>query len=382
MLSQDVDSATIIKQPEFKQPKACDCRIVHVPTGFTLIELLVVIGIIAVLIALLLPAVQQAREAARRTQCRNNLKQIGLALHNYESSHRMLPGLYSYGTANSGNYSVQAQLLPYMDQATLHHLIDFSVKMQIGCCPGDLDPVIVPVASKVLPIFLCPSDSGGPTFQVRTGTTGGATGRIDIYAGTNYHVNQGTAVGTLYDARLPTDGLVWANSSVKFAHITDGLSNTAAFSESVFGRPQQSVPAPTNDFERRRTYINVACIWASNTVPPTTPGLANGYQSPNNPADFEAATVPISRGWAGQRGAGWIHGREYWTCYHHYHQPNSHVPDMGTCGWGIFAARSEHTGGVHTLLCDGSVRFVSENIDLRLWRALGTRAGGEPLSEF
>lgn len=352
------------------------------PRGFTLIELLVVIAIIAILIALLLPAVQQAREAARRTQCKNNLKQIGLALHNYENSHSMIPSVYSYGMANSGNYSVQAQLLPYVDQANLHHLIDFSQKLQIGCCPGDVAPALVGPAKTLLPIFLCPSDPGPATFQVRSGTSGGATGSVFTYAGTNYHINQGTALGTNYDGRLPTDGLLWNNGRVRFADITDGLSNTAAFSESIFGFQEQFRSAPTNDLERRRTYIDVACFWASSTVPPAVPGLANGYRPPDDPAQFEAATVAISRGWRGQRGAGWIHGREYWTAYHHYHNPNSNVPDMGTCGYGIFAARSYHVGGVHTLLCDGSVRFVSENIDLKLWRALGTRAGGEVVSEF
>lgn len=350
--------------------------------GFTLIELLVVIAIIAVLIALLLPAVQQAREAARRAQCKNNLKQIGLALHNYESSHRVLPGNYSYGSANSGNFSVQAKLLPFMDQAALHNLLDFSEKMQIGCCPGDLNTPFIEPARTVLAVFRCPSDPGPGVFEVVTGTRSGATGRTDHYAGTNYHMNQGTARGTYYDGRAMTDGLIWANSKVRFADITDGLSNTAAFSESLFGLPQQTASAPASNRDRRRTYINVACTWASRTVPPETPGLANGFQPPDDPADFEIAAVAISRGWGGQRGAGWIHGREYWTNYHHYHNPNSNVPDMGSCGYGIFAARSEHAGGVNLLLCDGAVRFVSENIHLGTWRDLGTRSGGEVIGEF
>lgn len=351
-------------------------------TGFTLIELLVVIAIIAVLIALLLPAVQQAREAARRSQCKNNLKQIGLALHNYESTHATLPSFYSYGAANSGSFSVQAQLLPYMDQASMHNLIDFSLKPQVGCCPGDVPASLVNLVQTPLSIFQCPSDPGPGTFQVTSGTIGGATGATFTYAGTNYHINQGTALGTKYDGRAPTDGLIWTNSNVRFASITDGLSNTAAFSESIFGYPDQKLSAPTTSKDRRRSYINVACVWGSSTVPPATAGLANGYQPPADPAQLEAATVPISRGWAGQRGAGWMHGREYWTAYHHYHNPNSNVPDMGTCGNGIFAARSYHVGGVQTLLCDGSVRFVSENIDLNTWRSIGTRAGAEVIGDF
>ena len=154
-------------------------------TGFTLIELLVVIAIIAVLIALLLPAVQQAREAARRTQCKNNLKQIGLALHNYESTHSTLPSFYSYGAANSGSYSVQAQLLPYMDQASMHNLIDFSLKPQVGCCPGDVPASLVSIVRTRLPVFLCPSDPGPATFSATSGTTGGATSPTFTYAGTN-----------------------------------------------------------------------------------------------------------------------------------------------------------------------------------------------------
>ena len=269
-----------------------------------------------------------------------------------------------------------------MDQASLHSLFDFGLKPQIGCCPGDVNPPLVPVAKTKLSVFRCPSDPGPDIISVTSGSTGGATGGTFQYATTNYHVNTGTAVGKLYDTRLPSDGIAWTNAKVRFSDITDGLSNTAAFSESLIGLPSQVVSAPTSNRDRRRTYINVACVWASSTVPPATAGLANGYMAPADPSLFEAMTVAISRGWAGQRGAGWIHGREYWTAYNHYHSPNSNIPDMGTCGNGIFGARSEHVGGVHVLLSDGSVRFMSENMDLGTWRAIGTRSGAEVIGEY
>lgn len=348
-------------------------------SAFTLIELLVVIAIIGILVGLLLPAVQAAREAARRMSCSNNLKQWGLALHNYESAHRKIASYYSFNKNNSGNFSVQAQLLPFMEQANLHNLIDFAQPMQVGCCPGTLTAAFVGPARTALPVLRCPSDDGPDVYDVVTLSGRGPT---EKYAGGNYHINTGTAVGLLYDTRLPTDGIAWTNSAVRFGDVTDGLSNTAAFSESLRGLPVQTVAAPTNSYQRRRTYINVACTWKSSAVPPTTPGLASGYATPVDPAGFEAMTVATSRGWAGQRGAGWIHGREYYIAYNHYHTPNSDIPDMGTCGYGVFGARSNHTGGVHVQRCDGSVQFVSENIDLATWRAFGTRNGGEVLADF
>lgn len=347
--------------------------------AFTLVELLVVIAIIGILVGLLLPAVQAAREAARRMSCSNNLKQIGLATHNYESAHRKIPSNYSVGRSNSGNFSVHAQLLPFMEQASFQNLLDFTKPMQVGCCPGTLTPAFVIPAKTPMPFLRCPSDDGPDLYDIKTLS---GSGPVEQYAGNNYHINGGTAVGTLYDSRLPTDGVSWTNSSVRFGDITDGLSNTASFSESLRGLAIQTATAPTNSRERRRTYINVACTWKSSTVPPALPGLANNYQTPADPKLFEAMTVAISRGWAGQRGAGWIHGREYYNTYNHYHSPNSDVPDMGTCGYGVFGARSNHTGGVQMLRCDGSVQFVSETVDLVIWRGVGTRSGGEILGEL
>ena len=347
-------------------------------SGFTLVELLVVIAIIGILVGLLLPAVQAAREAARRMSCSNNMRQIGLAMHNYESTYRQLPTMYGLNTGNAGNVSIQGALLPYLEQANLQNLIDYRLPMQTGCCPGTLNgPYIIP-AQTIVPTFRCPSDNGPDIFDV---TTLSGRGPIDKYAGNNYHMNLGTGVGTNYDSRRMTDGIVWTNSRVRFASVTDGLSQTAAFAESLRGQATQNVPMPTTRADRMRTMVNVACVWASTAAPPSVSGLANGFQAPVDPATYEAAVIAISRGFNGQRGAGWINGREYWTCYHHYLPPNSTLLDMNTCGYGLFAARSNHPGGVMMLRCDGSAAFVSENIDLTTWRAYATRSGGEVISE-
>jgi prepilin-type N-terminal cleavage/methylation domain-containing protein len=145
--------------------------------GFTLIELLVVIAIIAVLIALLLPAVQQAREAARRAECKNNLRQLGLALHNYESTFSTLPGL-----TGSSSFSVQARLLPYLEQSNLQGLIDFRQPLMtgVGFNPS-LNPLFVVPARTIVPVFLCPSDATSPIFNSVIGVPPTAT----TFAGLN-----------------------------------------------------------------------------------------------------------------------------------------------------------------------------------------------------
>ncbi len=172
--------------------------------------------------------------------------------------------------------------------------------------------------------------------------------------------------------------ILWINANVKFGSITDGLSNTVVFAESLIGQQTQNPAEPTTDAERKRTMYNVTCAFISRSMPPATPGFA-GYVLPGDPQQLDAATrgSGLHRGWSGQRGGGWINGREYYTGYTHYHTPNSNVSDVGSCGWGVFASRSNHTGGVNVTRCDGSVQFVSDSVDLATWRNLGTRSGGE-----
>ncbi|QDT07559.1 hypothetical protein K227x_59870 [Rubripirellula lacrimiformis] len=348
--------------------------------GFTLVELLVVIAIIGVLVGLLLPAVQAAREAARRMQCSNNLKQVCLAMHNYESTHQKLPANYVNGTSIGGNFSIFAQMAPFYEEANLLDMIHFDRPLTVGCCPGQLVDPHDRAAATAIATLTCPSEDYGRVYPV---VSLGGAGPTQNYSATNYAMCNGTGVGTLYDTRLPTDGVSWIGAKVGFESVTDGLSNTAAFAEHLLGVLDTSPSEPATTAMSMRTMMNVTCAFIDRSQRPVTPGMA-GYTIPENPNEFEAYSKGHSlfRGWTGQRGAGWISGREYWTGYTHYHPPQSGIPDMQSCGWGVFGARSNHPGGVHVARCDGSVGFVNESIDLETWRALGTRNGHEVLVDF
>ena len=189
----------------------------HRARGFTLIELLVVIAIIAILIALLLPAVQQAREAARRTQCRNNLKQLALAMHNYESTFSVFP----MGGTRDSDFSVQARLLPYVDQVNLQNLLDFTQPAFSGSWSGKSpNPLFVDAFETPVAVFLCPSDPAPSQTAVSV------SGTTYVYGGLNYMVSFGSAKRTNNDFRWPSDGVVYEHSGVGFRNFTDGTSNT------------------------------------------------------------------------------------------------------------------------------------------------------------
>lgn len=297
--------------------------------GFTLIELLVVIAIIAVLIALLLPAVQQARESARRTQCKNNLKQIGLALHNYHDTYNTLPpGAVQTFTGNLQNEaSWISMILPGIDQTPLFNRANFS--SCFGCTNSPGNPAWE-ISSQKIPMMLCPSD-------VDVGLV------LNAYQRGNYAANSG--IGPLHSVSDPNDptrtaiGPFTMNSNKAFRDFLDGTSNTIVVAELL--------KSPGADFRGVLHY-------------PEGP-LYQHDQTPNSsvPDQFRSGLcVSIPR-----------------------------APCVGVYGGYsdraiVLAARSVHTGGVHVLMGDGSGRFVSDNINRPTWMALSTPSGGETIGEF
>jgi prepilin-type N-terminal cleavage/methylation domain-containing protein/prepilin-type processing-associated H-X9-DG protein len=332
--------------------------------AFTLIELLVVIAIIGVLIGLLLPAVQKVRQAAARVSSQNNLKQLGLALHGYHGTNECFPG-YSLAT---GGYSVHAQILPYVEQEALGSRIDLTVPVAVAVgapYPNTLNPALATAAATPVKTFLCPGDGQNPLF---TNVLGSAT-----MAGTNYVVNIGSGVGTNFDPRFPTDGMFWYNSKVRITDVTDGSSNTLLLSQTLLGTGPNlagiSYAALTPE-QARRDYANLSTGRLPNSTGP-------GYNVMWGPTDYQSCTT-----WGGNRGGSWIYGVAYANGFVAYLPPNCTAPDSFGHGMGWLSARSNFSGGVNVCLCDGSVHFVSNDIDINIWRALATRAGGEVVGSY
>lgn len=328
--------------------------------AFTLVELLVVIAIIGVLVALLLPAIQAAREAARRTACTNHLRQLGVALLGYSDARGCLPGL---GATPQTSFSVHSHILPYLEQEAVHRSIAFDQPLMLGgtgsVCVNSAQ--VAPTQAVIEP-FLCPSDDMSPQFADYLYFPSGQ-GRS---AGTNYMVCGGSGTGVNYDLRWPSDGLFWSHSDVQSRDLGDGASHTMMISESLLGLDSDTAgPLPVDPRHQMADMCNKFSLNADG------PGLS-GVENPDLAALVAGATY-----WRGIRGAAWIWGREPITTFSAYMPPNTSVPDMVAKGTGFFAARSNHPGGVNTLLADGSVHFVEESIELSVWRALSTRDGGE-----
>ncbi|HEX5444899.1 MAG TPA: DUF1559 domain-containing protein [Pirellulales bacterium] len=303
-------------------------------SGFTLIELLVVIAIIGLLVGLLLPAVQAARESARRIMCVNHLKQIGVALHNYHDTFQKFPP----GRPNWPRvFSPQAMLLPYVEQSNTQNLINFNdTPLVFGPPPAGASNIRA--ASTVLPLFVCPSDTG----SIISGTTTGPT---------NYVANVGT--GAVANGALEgADGVFFLMSNIGFRDVIDGTSVTAAFSETVLGRGMVSTPQdPVHDVL-------------------TLPGGA--------PTTL-AACSGAGGSWSGERGAAWILGSYRDALYNHAYPPNFTTWDCVNSARtsALTAARSYHPGGVQVLFCDGHLQFVPDTVNATLWRFIATRQGGE-----
>lgn len=306
--------------------------------AFTLIELLVVIAIIAVLIALLLPAVQQAREAARRSQCKNNLKQVGLALQNYHDSFgTMPPGTVWPSGVNSGPRTggFVIHTLPYFDQATVYNLINFNVSGILWYGNNTT------ATAAALPMLLCPSDGMATGFIVSASQRWSRSNYLGIFSGANS--------GDMFTAASDNDSTKRAvfgmNRGAQIRDIIDGTSNTLIVAEYLTGVTSTEARASAWSDQSPGTQLFVA-------------------QSPNSTVSDVCYDI---------NPASWC-----------TNAPALNLPAIGntTIAAQTATARSRHTGGVHGVMVDGSVRFFSDNINLPTWKALGTIRGSEVLGEF
>jgi prepilin-type N-terminal cleavage/methylation domain-containing protein len=354
--------------------------------GFTLVELLVVVAIIGLLVALLLPAIQAAREAARRTQCLNNLKQMGVALHNYHSAFEKFPTHVTGskpttdGGCGGGFYSWMVPLLPYLEQQVLFDSLDLDVGMMDQCnlaTSGHYAGLTISTshpnaaaAATVVSAFLCPSDSYEMTRTLGTANPapGNYTGNVGWVMGTRSHSDNMAPVeqsNGFFGLDNPKSRNLWQQPIVSNRHFTDGLSHTAAVCERQITNAQRlqdlaSAPASQQSFCAGTTGV-------SRTLPDWV-----SYCEHVSLPDY-AYSSPIGRAWI----SGWAAVGNTYMHVNPMNKRSCHLYGGEDNGMNIITPSSAHPGGVLVLMGDGHVDFVTEDIDMPIWWSMGSRDGGE-----